>query len=65
MVADQATNLMMSFVGLQGDPKDCDLDAADVTLVIVARGGAKRRIMDWIASASEGTPMVEVERPPT
>ena len=58
MVADQATDLMVSVVGLTGDLDDLEPTEQTAT-VIVARGAHAARINDWIDSQSK-TVTVEV-----
>lgn len=52
MVADQAVPLMVSYIGMVGDPAEASvvdaLDDEDVAMVLVARGQAKWKIAELI-----------------
>lgn len=61
MVADQAAELMLSFVGLQGEPTKEKM--AQCPVVIVAAGKAKDFLLAKIQQQSTGQ-IVEIEERP-
>lgn len=62
MLADQAVPMMISIVGLTGDPSEPVLTDASA-LVLVARGDGIGRVQKWVDEATGGPAMVEVEHP--
>lgn len=62
MIADQSVPMMLSIVGLTGDPSAPKLTSGSA-LVLVARGDAIRRVQKWVDEATGGPAMVEVEHP--
>ena len=61
MVADQAIPLMVSLVGMRGDPEDPE-PTERAAVIVVARGAGATRILDWLDKSCDGkTSSVEVE----
>lgn len=53
MVADQATDIMLSMVGMTGDPEEPE-PTERFAVVVVARGRDAVRVLNWIDSQQKG-----------
>lgn len=60
MVADQWVDLMLSVVGMTGDPEDPE-PTESAAVVVVARGLAAAKVLDWINNQQKGHGPTSVE----
>lgn len=63
MVADQAIDIMLSVVGMAGDPEDPEPTERSA-VVLVARDRAAARVLEWIDNQQKGAGPASIEVEP-